>query len=195
MERAREAGLDLVEVSPMSRPPVCRILDYGKYKYNLAKKVAQSRKKQHVVSIKGMRFRPKIEEHDYRFKSKHIRTFLEQGNKVKCFVLFRGRERAYTEFGRQLLDRLATDLKDIAMIESMPRLEGTSMSMLLSPAPGAVRKKKDQPAAQKTRGEEAAPEAELETELEDTEVEESEEMIVEMVDDDFEEDIDDEIDE
>ena len=195
MERAREAGLDLVEVSPMSRPPVCRILDYGKYKYNLAKKVAQSRKKQHVVSIKGMRFRPKIEEHDYRFKSKHIRTFLEQGNKVKCFVLFRGRERAYTEFGRQLLDRLATDLKDIAMIESMPRLEGTSMSMLLSPAPGAVRKKKDQPAAQKSPREEGAPEAEPETELEDTELEESEELIVEMVDDEFEEDIEDEIEE
>jgi translation initiation factor IF-3 len=135
LERAREAGLDLVEVSPNSRPPVCRILDYGKYKYNQAKKAATSRKKQHTVCIKGMRFRPKIEEHDYQFKKKHVQNFLEQGNKVKCFVLFRGREKAHTEFGRKILERLASDLEDIAAVENSPKMEGHSMTMLLMPQP------------------------------------------------------------
>jgi translation initiation factor IF-3 len=138
--------LDLVEVSPNSRPPVCRILDYGKYKYNQAKKAANSRKRQHTVNIKGMRFRPKIEEHDYQFKMKHVREFLEQGNKVKCFVLFRGREKAHTEFGREILDRLAEDLKEIATIENAAKMEGHSMTMLLAPQPGAVRKSPDKQA-------------------------------------------------
>jgi len=137
--------LDLVEVSPNARPPVCRILDYGKYKYNLAKKAATSRKRQHTVSIKGMRFRPKIEEHDYQFKKKHVQTFLEQGDKVKCFVLFRGREKAHTEFGRNILDRLAEDLKDIAIVENKPKMEGHSMNMLLAPQPGAIKKPRPQP--------------------------------------------------
>jgi translation initiation factor IF-3 len=140
LERAREAGLDLVEVSPNAKPPVCRILDYGKYKYNQAKKAASSRKRQHVVSIKGMRFRPKIEEHDYQFKKKHVQTFLEQGNKVKCFVLFRGREKAHTEFGRNILDRLAEDLKEVASVENAPKMEGHAMNMLLAPLPGAIKK-------------------------------------------------------
>jgi len=149
LERAREAGLDLVEVAPNSRPPVCRILDYGKYKYNQAKKAASSRKKQHTVSVKGMRFRPKIEEHDYQFKMKHVRGFLEQGNKVKCFVLFRGREKAHTEFGREILDRLAEDLKDVSAVESPPRMEGHSMNMLLTPTAAVPRK--PQPEGQKPR--------------------------------------------
>ncbi len=140
LERAREAGLDLVEVAPNSRPPVCRILDYGKYKYNQAKKAASSKKRQHTVNVKGMRFRPKIEEHDYQFKMKHVRTFLEQGNKVKCFVLFRGREKAHTEFGKEILDRLAADLKDVAAVESPARMEGHAMNMLLAPVAGAIRK-------------------------------------------------------
>jgi translation initiation factor IF-3 len=151
LDRAREAGLDLVEVSPNSRPPVCRILDYGKYKYNQAKKAASSKKRQHMVSIKGMRFRPKIEEHDYQFKMKHVREFLEQGNKVKCFVLFRGREKAHTEFGREILDRLAQDLKEIATIENLPKMEGHSMTMLLSPQASAVRKPQDKPADHKKK--------------------------------------------
>ncbi|MFH1700067.1 MAG: translation initiation factor IF-3 [Candidatus Zixiibacteriota bacterium] len=141
LERAREAGLDLVEVSPTARPPVCRILDYGKYKYNLAKKAADSKKKQHSISIKGMRYRPKTEEHDYQFKLKHVRSFLGQGNKVKCFVLFRGREKAHTEFGRRILDRLVEDLQDIAIVESMPQMEGHSMNMLVAPLTGQNRKK------------------------------------------------------
>lgn len=153
LARAREAGLDLVEVSPTSRPPVCRILDYGKYKYDQAKKQAVSRKKQHVVSVKGMRFRPKIEEHDYQFKMRHVRTFLEEGNKVKCFVLFRGREKAHSEFGSKILERLAADLLDIATVESTSRLEGNSMTMLLAPRPGGPKK----PSAAKPKAEKAAP--------------------------------------
>jgi translation initiation factor IF-3 len=155
LARAREAGLDLVEVSPTSRPPVCRILDYGKYKYDQAKKQAQSRKKQHVVSVKGMRFRPKIEEHDYQFKMRHVRAFLEEGNKVKCFVLFRGREKAHAEFGSKILERLAADLLDIATVESTSRLEGNSMTMLLAPRPGGPKK----PAVARPKAEKKAPEA------------------------------------
>ena len=149
LDRARELGLDLVEVAPNSRPPVCRILDFGKYKYDMAKKAAQSKKKQHSVGLKGMRFRPKIEEHDYQFKKKHVQTFLEQGNKVKCFVLFRGRERAHTEFGRRILDRLAEDLAEIASVENDPKMEGNSMTMLLAPL--SVPKKKASPPAQQQK--------------------------------------------
>ena len=138
--RAREVGLDLVEVSPTSKPPVCRILDYGKYKYDQAKKSAGAKKKQHTVSIKGMRYRPKTEEHDYQFKLKHVRLFLQQGHKVKCFVIFRGREKAHAEFGHKILERLANDLVDVGLIESTPRLEGNSMNMLVSPKPGSARK-------------------------------------------------------
>lgn len=163
MERAREAGLDLVEVSPTARPPVCRILDYGKYKYNLAKKAADSKKKQHTISVKGMRYRPKTEEHDYQFKLKHVRSFLEQGNKVKCFVLFRGREKAHTEFGRKILDRLVEDLQDIAIIESMPKMEGHSMNMLVAPLTGQNKKKdKSRDKKQKAKDEPAPQEAEVE---------------------------------
>lgn len=141
MDRAREAGLDLVEISPTARPPVCRILDYGKYKYNLQKKAADARKKQHIVNIKGMRFRPKTEEHDYQFKLKHIRNFLEQGHKVRCFVLFRGRERAHAEFGERILERLADDVQDIATVESPAKLEGNTMAMQVAPLPGLSKKK------------------------------------------------------
>lgn len=155
LARAREVGLDLVEVSPNSRPPVCRILDYGKYKYDQAKKQAQSRKKQHVVSIKGMRFRPKIEEHDYQFKMRHVKSFLEEGNKVKCFVLFRGREKAHAEFGSKILERLAADLTEIATVESTSRLEGNSMTMLLAPRPGGAKK----PAAARPKAEKKEPDA------------------------------------
>lgn len=151
LQRAQEAGLDLVEVSPNARPPVCRILDYGKYKYNLSKKAADSKKKQHVVSIKGMRYRPKTEEHDYQFKLKHVRSFLEQGNKVKCFVLFRGRERAHTEFGKRILDRLIEDLADIASVESNPRMEGHSMNMLVSPLVSVLKKKGAEKKAKKSK--------------------------------------------
>ena len=130
---AAEAGLDLVEVAPTARPPVCRIMDFGKYKYEQAKKAKESKKKQHQVNLKEMRFRPKIEEHDFQFKTRHVRQFLEEGNKVRCFVLFRGRERAHTEFGERVLQRVADILSDIAQVEMKPVLEGRSMNMVLAP--------------------------------------------------------------
>lgn len=143
LERARDLGLDLVEVSPNSKPPVCRILDYGKYKYELAKKDKLAKKKQHSFHLKEMRYRPKIDEHDFQFKTKHVKEFIEAGSKVRVFVMFRGREMAYTEFGRDVLDRVADTLKDISVIESEPKLEGRNMSMTLTPTPEVLKKLKD----------------------------------------------------
>ena len=140
LNRAAEAGLDLVEVSPNSRPPVCRIMDFGKYKYELSKKDKLAKKKQHTFQMKEMRFRPKIEEHDYQFKTKHVREFLESGNKVKVFVIYRGREMAHLEFGRKVLDRVIEDLDEIAMVDVPPKLEGRNMSMILSPKPDVLKK-------------------------------------------------------
>jgi len=130
---AEQAGLDLVEVAPNARPPVCRIMDFGKYKYEQAKKAKESKKKQHIINLKEMRYRPKIEEHDFQFKTRHVRQFLEEGNKVRCFVLFRGRERAHTEFGQRLLLKVAEVLGDVAQIETHPMMEGRSMNMILAP--------------------------------------------------------------
>ena len=143
LQRARDAGLDLVEVSPNSRPPVCRVLDYGKFKYEMAKKDKQAKKKQHTVQLKEMRFRPKIDEHDFQFKTKHVRSFLEAGSKVRTFVMFRGREMAYTEHGARVLERVKEDLSDIAVVEVPPKMEGRHMSMILSPTAEVLRKLKD----------------------------------------------------
>jgi translation initiation factor IF-3 len=140
LDRARDYGLDLVEVAPNSRPPVCRIMDFGKYKYELAKKDKQAKKKQHAFQLKEMRYRPKIDDHDYNFKTKHVREFLEAGSKVRVFVMFRGREMTHQEFGRKILDRVAADLGDIAQIDVEPKMEGYTMSMILSPKPGTVKK-------------------------------------------------------
>ncbi|KAA3631551.1 MAG: translation initiation factor IF-3 [Calditrichaeota bacterium] len=142
LERAREYGLDLVEVSPNSRPPVCRILDYGKYKYELAKKDKLAKKRQHTMQMKEMRYRPKIDEHDFQFKTKHVREFIEGGNKVKTFVMFRGREMAYTEYGRKVLDRVAKELEDIAVVESAASQEGRKMIMVLGPNGDVLKKRK-----------------------------------------------------
>jgi translation initiation factor IF-3 len=131
--RAREVNLDLVEVSPNSRPPVCRIMDYGKFKYEQSKKARQAKKKQHVVQMRAMRYRPKIDEHDFQFKTKHVREFLEKGCKVKAFVMFKGRERAHTEFGRKVLDRVVEELGDLCTVEQKAQLEGRNMIMILSP--------------------------------------------------------------
>ncbi len=141
-------GLDLVEVSPNSNPPVCRILDYGKYKYELAKKDKLSKKKQHTMQMKEMRYRPKIDEHDFQFKTKHVREFITEGSKVKAFVMFRGREMAHTEYGRKVLDRLAEELKDIANIDSYPKQEGRKMIMILSPNAEVMKLRKQQKEAQ-----------------------------------------------
>lgn len=128
---AEETGLDLVEVSPNSEPPVCKIMDFGKYKYELSKKEKLVRKRQHVIHIKEIRLRPRIEEHDYEFKVKNARKFLDQGNKVKFNVMFRGREMAHQEFGKDLLNRIIDELEDVAKPENTPQLEGRNMVLFL----------------------------------------------------------------
>ena len=147
LEKAREYELDLVEVSPNSRPPVCRILDYGKYKYELSKKDKLAKKKQHSFQLKEMRYRPKIDEHDYQFKTKHVREFIEAGSKVRAFVMYHGREMAHIEFGRKILDRVIEDLKDVAVVETMPKLEGRNMSMVLIPTPEVMKQLKHKSSA------------------------------------------------
>lgn len=143
LAKAREFGLDLVEVAPTVRPPVCRILDFGKFKYEEAKKDKVAKKKQHVFQLKEMRYRPKIDDHDFEFKTKHVREFLLEGSKVKVFVMFRGRELAYTEFGEKVLDRVRELLGDIAIVEQSPKLDGRNMIMVLAPTPEVLRKLKE----------------------------------------------------
>ena len=140
LERALEQGLDLVEVAPTSKPPVCRIMDFGKYKYELAKKDKVSKKKQHAFQLKEMRYRPKIDKHDFEFKTRHVREFLESGSKVRVFVMFRGREMTHQEFGRKILDRVIEELKDIAQIDVAPKMDGYTMSMIISPQAGIMKK-------------------------------------------------------
>jgi len=130
---AEEAGLDLVEVSPNTNPPVCKILDYGKYKYQAQKKAAEARKNQKIIEIKEIKMRPNIDTHDYDVKMRSIRRFFEEGDKVKVTLRFRGREMAHTELGVDLLNRVKTDTVEIAKVESEPRLEGRQMVMVLSP--------------------------------------------------------------
>jgi translation initiation factor IF-3 len=115
-------------------------MDYGRYKYELAKKDKQAKKKQHSFQLKEMRYRPKIEEHDYQFKTKHVRSFLESGSKVRTFVMFRGREMTRIEFGRKILERLEKDLEDIAVVDTPPKMEGRTMSMVLTPRPEVLKK-------------------------------------------------------
>ncbi|PLX80785.1 MAG: translation initiation factor IF-3 [Desulfuromonas sp.] len=130
---AEARGLDLVEVSPNSQPPVCRIMDYGKYKYQQSKRAAEAKKKQVRVEIKEVKLRPKTDEHDYQFKVKNARRFLGEGNKVKVTIMFRGREVTHPEFGRRILERVAEELKDIAQVESHPNMAGRFMSMVVAP--------------------------------------------------------------
>ncbi len=134
---AEEQGLDLVEVAPKAVPPVCRIMDYGKYRYQMSKRAKESRKNQHVITVKEIKYRPKISDHDFDFKTNHVREFLEEGNKVKITIMFRGREMAHPEFGRELLQRVVEDVKDLIQeppSSGLARLEGRNMSMVLSPA-------------------------------------------------------------
>jgi translation initiation factor IF-3 len=128
---AEEKGLDVVEVSPNSNPPVCKIMDYGKYIYEQSKKEKINKKKQHTIVVKEIRMRPKTDTHDLEFKVKHAREFIEQKNKVKFTVQFRGRELAYKEFGRQLLERVQEMLEDVAKIENPIKFEGRNMTMIL----------------------------------------------------------------
>jgi len=138
---ARDQGLDLVEVSPTSRPPVCRVMDFGKYKYELSKKQKQSKKKQHTFQIKEVKFRPKTEEHDYQFKKKHAEEFLEKHFKVKFTLMFRGRELDHKEMGYRILDRLTKDLVHVGTVDRSPEFEGRLMIMYMSPLPAKVQPK------------------------------------------------------
>ena len=130
---ADRRGLDLVEVAPTASPVVCRVMDFGKYLYEQAKRQREAKKKQKTVEIKEMRFRPKIEEHDYQTKMRHLREFLEKGNRVRVWMFFRGREMAHQDRGRSILDRVASDLADVAKVERSPLLEGRRMVMTLLP--------------------------------------------------------------
>ncbi|MBN1524800.1 MAG: translation initiation factor IF-3 [Spirochaetales bacterium] len=134
LQRAKTADLDLVEVSPGANPPVCKLLDYGKYRFELEKKQRESKKKQKQVKQKEIRMQPKIEEHDLAFKVKHIREFLEDGSKVKVTVRFRGRELAHTELGKGVLDEVLEKLEDSYILDSPPKMEGRFMNMQLSPS-------------------------------------------------------------
>ena len=140
---AEDQGYDLVEIAPNADPPVCRIMDYGKYKYDQAIKAKQARKNQSKIETKEMKFRPKIDVGDYNTKKKHVLRFLEDGNKVKITIMFRGREMSHPDQGLSILERLADDLKDVAVIENPPKMEGRNMHMLIAPLPGQTKKKKD----------------------------------------------------
>jgi len=130
---ARELDLDLVEVAPQANPPVCRLLDYGKYRYELGLKAKEAKRKQAQVQVKEMKMRPKIDRHDYATKKGHIERFLGQGNKVKLTIMFRGREMAHPELGQKILERLAVDLEPLAHVEVPSKLDGRNMTMVFAP--------------------------------------------------------------
>ncbi|MGH6883379.1 MULTISPECIES: translation initiation factor IF-3 [Hypericibacter] len=130
---AEEAGLDLVEISPNASPPVCKILDFGKFKYEVQKKENEARKKQKVIEVKEIKLRPGIDEHDYQVKMRSVHRFLEEGDKVKVTMRFRGREMVHQELGMKVLDRVRAELDALAKVEQMPRLEGRQMIMVMAP--------------------------------------------------------------
>ncbi|WP_438669732.1 translation initiation factor IF-3 [Pseudogemmobacter sonorensis] len=130
---ANEAGLDLVEISPNAVPPVCKIMDFGKFKYEQQKREAEARKKQKIIEIKEIKFRPGTDEHDYQVKMRSVTKFLDEGDKVKVTLRFRGREMAHQQLGLELLNRVAADVGDKGKIESMPKLEGRQMVMMVAP--------------------------------------------------------------
>jgi len=153
LEIARQKGLDLVEISPTATPPVCRIMDFGKYQYQEQKRTREAKKHQRTIEVKEIKFRPKVDEHDYDFKKKHIERFLAEGDKVKATIFFRGRENAHPDLGHKLLERLVEDLGEAAVAETVPRKEGNQMHVILSQG----KSKKSQP---KARAQEAAVEVE-----------------------------------
>lgn len=149
---AQELGLDLVEISARSHPPVCRIMDYGKFKYEQSKKKKQARKHASTVELKEIKFRPKIEGHDMDFKTKHVRRFLEEGNKCRLVIIFRGREITHPETGRAVLDRVVEATQDIANVEVQPNMEGRRMVMILAPKSGIVRRSRQAKEAAAAKG-------------------------------------------
>ncbi|MDY6857143.1 MAG: translation initiation factor IF-3 [Thermodesulfobacteriota bacterium] len=130
---AEEEGLDLVEVAPNSLPPVCRIMDYGKFKYQQSKKAHEAKKTQTTIQVKEVKIRPKTEEHDFQYKLRHIKRFLMDGNKAKVHIIFRGREITHSNMGIKILNRIAEEVKDIGTIEQKPKLEGRNMAMIIAP--------------------------------------------------------------
>jgi translation initiation factor IF-3 len=133
LQMAADAGLDLVEVSPNADPPVCKILDFGKFKYEAQKKKSEARKKQKVIEVKEIKMRPNIDEHDYEVKMRSIHRFLEEGDKVKVTMRFRGREMVHQDLGIRVLERVRNELDDLAKVEQLPRLEGRQMVMVMAP--------------------------------------------------------------
>ncbi len=134
LELAEDSGLDLVEISPNASPPVCKIMDYGKFKYEQQKRESDARKKQKTIDVKEVKFRPNTDIHDYDVKMRNVTRFLESGDKVKVTLRFRGREMAHLNLGRDLLERVANDIKAIGKIENMPKMEGRQMVMMIGPA-------------------------------------------------------------
>ncbi len=132
---ANEAGLDLVEISPNATPPVCKIMDFGKFKYEQQKRESEARKKQKIIEVKEVKFRPNTDTNDYEVKMRNVYKFLETGDKVKITLRFRGREMAHQNLGRQLLERVAEDVKDLGKVENMPKMEGRQMVMMIGPLP------------------------------------------------------------
>ena len=133
LERAQDLGLDLVEIAPQAEPPVCRIMDWGKFRFEAAKKTQAAKKKQKQIQIKEIKFRPGTDEHDYQVKMRSLNRFIEEGNKVKVTLRFRGREMAHQELGRELLQRIESETAEISSVEQFPKVEGRQMVMMLAP--------------------------------------------------------------
>jgi translation initiation factor IF-3 len=163
LERARSEGLDLVEISPMASPPVCKIMDYGKFKYEEKKKASETRRAQLKVELKEVKLRPKTEDHDYEFKVRNMRRFIEEGNKAKVVIQFRGREITHKEQGTTILTDVANDLKDVAVVEQAPRMEGRLMFMILSPTPKVAQRAREQARQAATSAKKTAPSPEKPT--------------------------------
>lgn len=159
LEMAQEAGVDLVEVATTSRPHVCRVMDYGKYKYEQKRRTKEARKKQHTISVKEVKFRPKISTHDYDFKMRNAEKFLSHGDKVKIVMMFRGREMAHADIGRDMLKKIADDLAEVGTVEAWPKFEGRTLVMVMTPnstpqpAPKKKSKDEDSPKESKPKAE------------------------------------------
>ena len=150
LELAADADLDLVEVAPMARPPVCKLMDYGKFKYENAQKAREARRNQALTVIKEMKLRPKIDSHDYETKKGHVERFLKQGDKVKVTIMFRGREQSRPEMGYRLLQRLAADVSELGVVESNPKQDGRNMVMVVAPHRNAAKPQRAPRPAQAT---------------------------------------------
>jgi translation initiation factor IF-3 len=143
LEQANQLGMDLVEVNPMAKPPVCKIMDYGRFKYEEKKRASEAKKKQVVVHLKEVKMRPKTEEHDYEFKVRNVKRFLEEGNKARITIMFRGREITHKELGQALLEDVIKDVKEVGVVEQVPRMEGRQMFMILAPNPKVAQRARD----------------------------------------------------